>query len=93
VTHFPGTGMQDNLADNVKKLGIPVWTFGGAQAPPPLPQPPTARCCTALLSTTQITARQARTQRRHRRSNLPSAARSAALSLAKAISMGLKSGL
>jgi SLOG family YspA-like protein len=29
---FPGTGIQDNLADKAKKLGIPVWRFadGGA---------------------------------------------------------------
>lgn len=25
---FPGTGIQDNLADKAKKLGIPVWRFG-----------------------------------------------------------------
>ena len=25
VMHFPGTGIQDNLADKAKKLGIPVW--------------------------------------------------------------------
>jgi hypothetical protein len=30
VIHFPGTGIQDNLADKAKKLGIPVWRFGGA---------------------------------------------------------------
>ena len=30
VMHFPGTGIQDNLADKAKRLGIPVWTFGGA---------------------------------------------------------------
>ena len=30
VMHFPGTGIQDNLADKAKKLGIPVWKFGGA---------------------------------------------------------------
>ncbi|WP_293681561.1 DUF2493 domain-containing protein [uncultured Phenylobacterium sp.] len=32
VLHFPGTGIQDNLADKAKKLGIPVWNFnnGGA---------------------------------------------------------------
>ena len=29
VMHFPGTGIQDNLADKAKKLGIPVWKFGG----------------------------------------------------------------
>jgi hypothetical protein len=27
--HFPGTGIQDNLADKAKRLGIPVWKFGG----------------------------------------------------------------
>jgi len=27
---FPGTGTQDNLADKARKLGIPVWRFGGA---------------------------------------------------------------
>ncbi|MFK4490069.1 DUF2493 domain-containing protein [Bradyrhizobium sp. USDA 336] len=30
VMHFPGTGIQDNLADKAKKLAIPVWRFGGA---------------------------------------------------------------
>jgi hypothetical protein len=30
VIVFPGTGIQDNLADKAKKLGIPVWRFGGA---------------------------------------------------------------
>ena len=30
VMHFPGTGIDDNLADKAKKLGIPVWKFGGA---------------------------------------------------------------
>ncbi|WP_407175382.1 DUF2493 domain-containing protein [Bradyrhizobium sp. STM 3562] len=25
VMHFPGTGIQDNLADKARKLGIPVW--------------------------------------------------------------------
>jgi hypothetical protein len=30
VMHFPGTGIQDNLADKAKRLGIPVWMFGGA---------------------------------------------------------------
>ncbi|WP_280712511.1 DUF2493 domain-containing protein [Bradyrhizobium sp. BR13661] len=29
VMHFPGTGIQDNLADKAKRLGIPVWRFGG----------------------------------------------------------------
>jgi len=28
MLHFPGTGIQDNLADKAKKLGIPVWKFG-----------------------------------------------------------------
>ncbi|MGL3104800.1 DUF2493 domain-containing protein [Bradyrhizobium sp. BR 1432] len=27
VLHFPGTGIQDNLVDKAKKLGIPVWKF------------------------------------------------------------------
>ncbi len=30
VIHFPGTGVQDNLADKARKLGIPVMKFGGA---------------------------------------------------------------
>jgi hypothetical protein len=30
VMHFPGTGIQDNLADKARCLGIPVWKFGGA---------------------------------------------------------------
>ncbi|MVT66040.1 DUF2493 domain-containing protein [Bradyrhizobium pachyrhizi] len=30
VMHFPGSGIQDNLADKAKKLGIPVWRYGGA---------------------------------------------------------------
>ena len=30
VMHFPGTSIQDNLADKARKLGIPVWKFGGA---------------------------------------------------------------
>jgi hypothetical protein len=32
VMVFPGTGIQENLADKAKKLGIPVWKFnsGGA---------------------------------------------------------------
>jgi hypothetical protein len=32
VLHFPGTGIQDNLADKARKLGIQVWNFakGGA---------------------------------------------------------------
>ena len=24
---FPGTGIQDNLADKARKLGIPLWDF------------------------------------------------------------------
>lgn len=28
VMIFPGTGIQDNLADKAKRLGIPVWRFG-----------------------------------------------------------------
>src|SRR5215475_12961181 len=28
VMAFPGTGIQGNLADKAKKLGIPVWKFG-----------------------------------------------------------------
>ena len=28
VMVFPGTGIQDNLADKARKLGIPVWKFG-----------------------------------------------------------------
>jgi hypothetical protein len=28
--HFPGTGINDNLADKARKLGIPVWKSGGA---------------------------------------------------------------
>jgi hypothetical protein len=30
IIHFPGGGIQDNLADKARKLGIPVWKFGGA---------------------------------------------------------------
>jgi hypothetical protein len=30
VMHFPGTGIHDNLADKARRLGIPVWKFGGA---------------------------------------------------------------
>lgn len=30
VLHFPGNGINDNLADKARKLGIPVWRFGGA---------------------------------------------------------------
>lgn len=28
VVIFPGTGIQDNLADKARKLGIPVYRFG-----------------------------------------------------------------
>jgi YspA, cpYpsA-related SLOG family len=28
VMVFPGTGIQDNLADKARKFGIPVWKFG-----------------------------------------------------------------
>ena len=28
VIVFPGSGIQDNLADKAKRLGIPVWKFG-----------------------------------------------------------------
>lgn len=28
LMHFPGTGIQDNLADKAKRLGIAVWKFG-----------------------------------------------------------------
>ena len=27
VIVFPGTGVQDNLADKARRLGIPVWRF------------------------------------------------------------------
>jgi hypothetical protein len=30
VIAFPGSGISANLADKAKKLGIPVWKFGGA---------------------------------------------------------------
>ena len=32
VMVFPGTGIQANLADKAKKLGIPVWKFGEGSA-------------------------------------------------------------
>ena len=32
VMVFPGTGIQDNLADKARKLGIPVWRFGNGGA-------------------------------------------------------------
>ena len=28
VIVFPGSGIQDNLADKAKRLGIPVWKLG-----------------------------------------------------------------
>ena len=33
VMVFPGTGIQENLADKAKKLGIPVWKFGKSTCP------------------------------------------------------------
>ena len=30
VMHFPGTGIQDNLADKARRLGISVWKFGAS---------------------------------------------------------------
>jgi hypothetical protein len=32
VIVFPGSGISSNLADKAKKLGIPVWKFGGGGA-------------------------------------------------------------
>jgi hypothetical protein len=32
VIVFPGTGIQDNLADKARMLGIPVWKFGAGGA-------------------------------------------------------------
>lgn len=32
VMVFPGTGIQDNLADKARKMGIPVWRFGSGGA-------------------------------------------------------------
>jgi hypothetical protein len=32
VIIFPGTGIQDNLADKARKLGIPVYRFGSGGA-------------------------------------------------------------
>jgi hypothetical protein len=29
VIVFPGSGISANLADKAKKLGIPLWKFGG----------------------------------------------------------------
>jgi hypothetical protein len=39
VLIFPGTGIQDNLADKARMMGIPVYRFdkGGAKAPSTLP--------------------------------------------------------
>jgi YspA, cpYpsA-related SLOG family len=33
VMVFPGTGIQDNLTDKARKLGIPVWKFGKSTCP------------------------------------------------------------
>jgi YspA, cpYpsA-related SLOG family len=45
VMVFPGTGIQANLADKAKKLGIPVWKFGegGAERSLSSPQDHTRR--------------------------------------------------
>ncbi len=32
VLVFPGTGIQANLADKARRLGIPVWIYGGASS-------------------------------------------------------------
>ena len=32
VLVFTGTGIQENLADKARKLGIPVWKFGNSGA-------------------------------------------------------------
>ena len=32
VMVFPGTGIQDNLADKARRMGIPVWKFGDGGA-------------------------------------------------------------
>ena len=32
VIIFPGTGIQDNLADKARKMGIPVYRFGTGSA-------------------------------------------------------------
>jgi hypothetical protein len=34
VMVLPGTGIQENLADKAKKLGIPIWKFGKKHLPP-----------------------------------------------------------
>ena len=37
LAHFPSTGIQDNLADQAKSFGVPVWKFGeGAHEAPPI---------------------------------------------------------
>jgi hypothetical protein len=33
VVMFPGNGIQNNLVDKARKLGIPVWTFATGGAP------------------------------------------------------------
>ncbi len=33
VLVFPGTGIQENLADKARKLGIKVWDFRERRAP------------------------------------------------------------
>ena len=40
VMVFPGTGIQDNLADKARKLGIPVWKFGEGGRVSAAPSPP-----------------------------------------------------
>jgi hypothetical protein len=32
VIVFPGSGIQENLADKARKLGIPVWRLGAGGA-------------------------------------------------------------
>ncbi len=32
VLHFPGTGIQENLANKARTLGIPVWKFSKSGA-------------------------------------------------------------
>jgi hypothetical protein len=32
VPVFPGTGIQENLADKARKLDIPLWKFGNGGA-------------------------------------------------------------
>ena len=48
VMVFPGTGIQDNLADKAKKLGIPVWKFGERRRV-------SAACCPPRLLTILLT--------------------------------------